>query len=118
MPGRRATWPSSSRWLTDDGVRVVDWPHAHVGQAWVDLVWFAPSVAMQGGPPPQELVARYRPAREADPAALDAVIAGVAAYFTAASLQAPSPGLPTLRAFQAAQAEVARDWLAERTGWR
>jgi hypothetical protein len=33
------------------------------------------------------------------------------------SLLPPSPGLPTLRAFQAAQAEVARAWLAERTGW-
>ena len=87
-------------------------------QAFVDLVWFAPSVAMQGGPQPKELVARYGPARDADPLALDAVIAGVAAFFTAASLQAPSPGLPTLRAFQAAQAEVARSWLAERTGWR
>ena len=30
--------------------RVVDWPHARVGQPWVDLLWFAPSVAMQGGP--------------------------------------------------------------------
>ena len=104
--------------LTADGVRVVDWPHAHVGQAFVDLVWFAPSVAMQGGPLPGELVRRYGPARDADPAALDAVIAVVAAYFTAGSLQPPSPGLPTLRAFQAAQAEVARAWLAERTGWR
>ncbi len=104
--------------LTADGVRVVDWPHAHVGQPWIDLVWFAPSVAMQGGPPPAELVRRYAPARDADPAALDAVIAGVAAFFTAGSLQPPSPGLPTLRAFQAAQAEVARSWLAERTGWR
>jgi aminoglycoside phosphotransferase (APT) family kinase protein len=104
--------------LTTDGVRVVDWPHAHVGQPWIDLVWFAPSVAMQGGPTPAELVQRYAPAREADPAALDAVIAGVAAFFTAGSLQPPSPGLPTLRAFQAAQAEVARAWLAERTGWR
>lgn len=104
--------------LTADGVRVVDWPHAHVGQAFVDLVWFAPSVAMQGGPSPRDLVARYAPAREADPEALDAVIAGVAAYFTAASLQPPSPGLPTLRAFQAAQGEVARAWLAERMGWR
>ena len=104
--------------LTSDGVRFVDWPHAHVGQAFVDLVWFAPSVAMQGGPPPRDLVARYGPARDADSTALDAVIAGVAAYFTAASLQPPSPGLPTLRAFQAAQAEVARSWLAERTGWR
>jgi aminoglycoside phosphotransferase (APT) family kinase protein len=104
--------------LTADGVRVVDWPHAHVGQPWIDLVWFAPSVAMQGGPPPRDLVARYGPARVADPAALDAVIVGVAAYFTVGSLQPPSPGLPTLRAFQAAQAEVARAWLAERTVWR
>jgi aminoglycoside phosphotransferase (APT) family kinase protein len=104
--------------LTNDGIRVVDWPHAHVGQAFVDLVWFAPSVAMQGGPPPRDLVARYGPARDAVSTALDAVIAGVAAYFTAASLQPPSPGLPTLRAFQAAQAEVARSWLADRTGWR
>jgi len=104
--------------LTADGVRVVDWPHAHVGQPWIDLVWFAPSVAMQGGPAPAELLKRYAPARDADPAALDAVIAGVAAFFTAGSLQPPSPGLPTLRAFQAAQAEVARTWLAERTGWR
>ena len=104
--------------LTADGVRIVDWPHAHHGQAWVDLAWFAPSVAMQGGPPPRDLVRRYGAAREADPAALDAVVAGVAAYFTAAALQPPSPGLPTLRSFQAAQAAVAREWLAERTGWR
>lgn len=104
--------------LTADGVHVVDWPHAHVGAAFVDLVWFAPCVAMQGGPSPRDLMARYGPARDADPAALDPVIAGVAAYFTAGSLQPPAPGLPTLRAFQAAQAEVARAWLAERTGWR
>ena len=104
--------------LTADGVRVVDWPHAHVGQPFVDLVWFAPSVTMQGGPSPAELVAPYGPARDADPGALDAVIAGVAAYFTAGSLLPPMPGLPTLRAFQAAQAEVARAWLADRMGWR
>ena len=103
--------------LSADGVRIVDWPHAHIGQPWVDLVWFAPSVTMQGGPLPEALVRRYPPAREADPAALDAVIAGVAAYFTAGSLLPPMPGLPTLRAFQAAQAEVARAWLAVRTGW-
>jgi aminoglycoside phosphotransferase (APT) family kinase protein len=103
--------------LTADGVRVVDWPHAQIGQPWVDLVWFAPSVTMQGGPSPEDLVRRYPLVRDADPGALDAVVAGVAAYFTAGSLLPPSPGLPTLRAFQAAQAEVARAWLAERTGW-
>jgi hypothetical protein len=39
--------------LTDERVFFVDWPHAEVGAAWVDLVWFLPSVGMQGGPPPQ-----------------------------------------------------------------
>lgn len=103
--------------LSADGVRIVDWPHAHLGQPWVDLVWFAPSVTMQGGPVPEDLVRRYPPARAADPAALDAVVVAVAAYFTSASLLPPLPGLPTLRAFQAAQAEVARAWVIARTGW-
>jgi aminoglycoside phosphotransferase (APT) family kinase protein len=103
--------------LAADGVLVVDWPHAHIGQPWLDLVWFAPSVTMQGGPLPEDLVRRYPPTRDANPAALDAVVAAVAAYFTAGSLLPPLPGLPTLRAFQAAQAEVARAWVAARTGW-
>ena len=38
---------------------VVDWPHARIGAAWVDLLWFAPSVAMQGGPAPNELLRRF-----------------------------------------------------------
>ena len=36
--------------LTPDRVVVVDWPHVHVGAPWVDLLFFAPSVVMQGGP--------------------------------------------------------------------
>jgi len=45
------------------------------------------------------------------------VVAAIAGYFTRQSLQPPPPGLPTVRAFQAAQGVVARDWLALRTGW-
>lgn len=33
-------------------------------------------------------------------------------------LQPAPPGLPTLRAFQAAQGEAARSWLVRRTGWK
>ena len=36
--------------LLDDRVLFVDWPHACVGAAWIDLVLMLPSVAMQGGP--------------------------------------------------------------------
>ena len=104
--------------LTDDGVKVVDWPHARVGQPWIDLLWFAPSVAMQGGPDPETLLRRFGPAMGADPAAVDAVLAAIAGFFTLGSLLPDPPGLPTLRAFQAAQGDIARRWLAERRGLR
>ena len=104
--------------LTRDRVVVVDWPHARVGAPWVDPLFFAPSVAMQGGPPPEELLLRYPPARRADPAAITAVVCAIAGFFVGEGLQPAPPGLPTLRAFQAAQGEVARSWLALRTGWK
>jgi len=103
--------------LTTDHVYFVDWPHARLGQAWVDVVLFAPSVAMQRGPDPEELLMRPPAARAADPDAISAVIAAVAGFFTNQSLQPPSPGIPGIRQFQAAQGAVARRWLQDRTGW-
>jgi aminoglycoside phosphotransferase (APT) family kinase protein len=103
--------------LTAEQVYIVDWPHAQIGAAWLDLAWMLPSIAMQGGPEPEEVVADHRVLREADPAALDATIAAIAGYFTWSALQPSPPGLPTLRAFQDAQGIVARRWLARRRGW-
>ena len=103
--------------LTPDRVYVVDWPHACIGAPLVELVGFAPSVAMQGGPQPEELLASYPPGRSAPAAAITAVVAAIAGYFTWSALQPPPPGIPTVRAFQAAQGVVARAWLAQRTGW-
>ncbi|HEX2032758.1 MAG TPA: aminoglycoside phosphotransferase family protein [Chloroflexota bacterium] len=103
--------------LTPERVLLVDWPHARVGAAWVDVVFFASSVAMQGGPSPQQLLASYPPAAEADPQAVTAVVSAIAGFFTLEARLPPPPGLPTLRQFQAAQSAVARCWLAERTGW-
>ena len=104
--------------LTPDRVVVVDWPHARVGAPWVDLLFFAPSVAMQGGPPPEDLLSRHPHARRADAGAVTAVVAAIAGFFVREGMQPAPPGLPTLRAFQAAQGEVAREWLARRTGWK
>jgi aminoglycoside phosphotransferase (APT) family kinase protein len=101
----------------DERVWFVDWPHASVGAAWLDVVSFAPSVTMQGGPPPEEVLARYPGAAAAEAEAVTAAVAAVAGYFTRQALQPAPPGLPTLRAFQAAQGEIARQWLAHRTGW-
>jgi aminoglycoside phosphotransferase (APT) family kinase protein len=98
--------------LTADGVVVVDWPHACLGAAFADLVFFAPSVAMQGGPEPAALLGRSRTGRSVSKEALAAVVCALAGYFTHRSLQPAPPGLPKVRNFQAKQGEVARRWLA------
>ncbi len=95
-----------------DGIVVVDWPHACRGAAFVDLVFLAPSVAMQGGPGPAELLARSWAGRGVGPEPLAAVVCALAGFFTERSLKPAPPGLPTLRQFQAAQGAVTRDWLA------
>lgn len=104
--------------LTGDRVYVVDWPWACTAQPWVDLLCMLPSIAMQGGPPP-ELIFRAHPVtRAADPGAATAVIAALAGYFVNQSRQPPPPGIPTVREFQAAQGRFALAWLKERTGWQ
>jgi Ser/Thr protein kinase RdoA (MazF antagonist) len=101
--------------LGDQHVWFFDWPHACVGAAWFDVVGLIPSVTMQGGPPPEEVFARYPASHLADPEAVTYAVAALSGYFTRQSLQPNLPGLPTLRAFQAAQGLVARRWLAQRT---
>jgi aminoglycoside phosphotransferase (APT) family kinase protein len=103
--------------LTGDGVVIVDWPHARVGPPWLDGAFFAPSVAMEGGPGPEDLARRLDAMRAADPEHLTVGIAAVAGFFTHLGGLPPVPGLPGLRAFQEAQGAVARRWLAQRTGW-
>ena len=103
--------------LTPDRVVVVDWPWACIGAAWFDLLAMLPSVRMQGGPAPEEVFAAHPVGRAGDPDAVTAVLAAITGFFVRnARLPAP-PGLPTVRAFQRAQGEVALEWLRQRTGW-
>ena len=94
----------------------VDWPWARIGAPFVEWLGFAPSVYMQGGPKPEELL-RMVPLDEVDDVAIDAVIASLTGYFLGHSRRPPPQGIPTVRAFQAAQGEIALAWLRERTGW-
>jgi aminoglycoside phosphotransferase (APT) family kinase protein len=103
--------------VSADRVWIVDWPWAARGAPAFDLVGFAPSVAMQGGPEPEKLLRMSAFGRAADPDAVTVLVATVAGYFHLHSLLPPPPGLPTVREFQAAQGEVALRWLRERTGW-
>jgi hypothetical protein len=103
--------------LHGGGVVFVDWPHGAVGNPAFDVIGWAPSVVLEGGPAPEELLARYGPSRQADPDAVTVLLAAISGFFVSHSFEPAPPGLPTLRPFQAAQAEVALAWLRRRTGW-
>lgn len=103
--------------LDEDNVTFVDWPWAGRGARWIDLVAFLPSVAMQGGPDPEDVWHAHPWSAGVDPEAVDGVLAAFAGMFTRQALRPAPPGLPTLRQFQAAQGTTARDWLAQRRHW-
>jgi aminoglycoside phosphotransferase (APT) family kinase protein len=104
--------------LAPGRVVFVDWPWACLAAPWFDLVAMLPSVAMQGGPQPEEILVRHPLARGVDPAAITAVAAAFAGMFVWLAGRPDPPGLPTLRAFQRAQGTAALAWLHRRTGWR
>lgn len=87
-------------------VTIVDWPWASLGATWFDTLMLLVNVRCYGGQLSTDI--------DADPDDITAVLAGVAGYFVDAARQAPPPGLPTVRAFQAAQGQVVLDWLRQR----
>lgn len=102
--------------IAGDRVYVVDWPWARLGHTFVDWVAMAPSVVMQGGSDAEGFLQRFAPLGvSAD--AVDAVVCSLAGYFRVTALDPPPPGIPTVRAFQAAQGAVALGWLRARKGW-
>lgn len=103
--------------IARDRVFFVDWPWARIGAPFVEWLGFAIPLHMQGGPKPEEFI-RRAPMGGAGDEAINAVIASFTGYFLAHSRRPPPPGIPTVRAFQAAQGIIALAWLRERTGWR
>jgi len=103
--------------VTEDRVVFVDWPFGSVGNPAFDVIAWAPSVVLEGGPPPEELLALCEASRRADADAMTVLLTAICGFFVSHSLRPAPPGLPTLRAFQAAQGAVALDWLRRRTGW-
>ncbi|MFE5209455.1 phosphotransferase [Streptomyces sp. NPDC056600] len=104
--------------LTAGRVVFVDWPWAAIGASWFDVVAMGPSVVMQSQDPEAAVARldRHLAGRGAVPEDVTTVLVAVAGYLLHACLQAPPPGLPTLRAFQRAQGEAALRWLRRRPG--
>jgi hypothetical protein len=88
-------------------VLIVDWNIACVGNPLMDVVFWLPSLRLEGGPEPWELVSETH--------GLAALTAG---YFASrAGLPTPETA-PRVRPFQRAQAEVALPWAARELGLR
>jgi Ser/Thr protein kinase RdoA (MazF antagonist) len=102
--------------IAGNRVYVLDWPWARRGAAFVDWLAMAPSVAMQGGPSPEKFLTKFDLSGVSE-GAIDAALCSLAGFFVVGALEPPPRGLPTVRAFQAAQGVVALDWLRGRTGW-
>lgn len=95
----------------------VDWPAACIGAAWTDALLMVPALTlMRGAPDPARFLQRHPVLSEVDPAAVDAALAASLGYFVTSSLAPTPPGLPTIRAFQRAQADSVLAWLLQR--WR
>jgi aminoglycoside phosphotransferase (APT) family kinase protein len=91
--------------LVDGRAVLVDWNLAHVGNPLLDVVAWLPSLRLEGGPEPWEIVE--------DRHGLSALMAG---FFASRVGLPPPPTAPKVRAFQRAQAEVALPWAARELG--
>jgi hypothetical protein len=91
--------------LRDGSTVLVDWNLACVGNPLLDVAFWLPSLTLEGGPQPRELLP--------DTQGLVSLVAG---YFASrAGLPVP-PEAPRVREFQRAQAEVALPWAARELG--
>jgi hypothetical protein len=101
-----------------DGPKVtfVDWPAACRGRVLFDIVAMLPSIALEGGGDPEAVLAANGRAG-VDPDAVTTLAVAMAGFFVDQARRPDPPGLPTVRAFQRAQADVCIAWLQSRLGW-
>ncbi|MGO9876703.1 MAG: aminoglycoside phosphotransferase family protein [Acidimicrobiia bacterium] len=97
--------------LTADGrVVFVDWTSTCIGAGWFEVLAMLPSVELEGGGEPESVLDRAG-LNHLDPSTQTPLVAALAGYFTERGRLPDPPGLPTLRPFQRAQAEVSVAWL-------
>jgi aminoglycoside phosphotransferase (APT) family kinase protein len=95
----------------DGGVVIVDWPWGARGPAWLDTLLLLVNVNLFGGHDVDALVAEHV---HADPDEVTGFLVGITGYFLDAARRPGSPGLPTVRAFQAAQGQSTLAWVRRR----
>lgn len=84
---------------------LVDWNWASIGNATLDVAFWLPSLYVEGGPQPSEVLP--------DAAEVTAVVSG---FFAAVAGLPPPAGAPTVRPLQLAQLKVALPWAVDVLG--
>jgi hypothetical protein len=84
---------------------LIDWNHATVGNATIDLAFWLPSLAAEGGTAPETIL-------PGEPE----IVAWVAGFFCARAGEPPIPDAPHVRPLQLAQARTALPWAARALG--
>ncbi|MBT2512544.1 phosphotransferase [Arthrobacter sp. ISL-30] len=99
----------------DNGAVLVDWPWASIGSGWIDGLTVLINVRVFDPHfDVDSILQSHDVFASATAPGVDAVLAGLAAYFIDAARQPPPPGLPTLREFQQRQGEAVIHWLRRR----
>lgn len=93
-------------------VHFVDWAHAAAGAAWVDLALLLLEVDLPAGELDEILSTAGAPS-----AGVDALVCAFAGLLSEHGRRPAPPGLPTIREYQRATAQMTIDRLALRTGW-
>ena len=89
-----------------------DWPAITVGRPEWDIVAFAQSVTVEGGPPPEQIIAWYGERFPVNTDAIDCALAWCLTYFADRAWRPEIPGLPRLRRFQCQQLATLAFWAA------
>ncbi len=98
--------------FTRNRLYLFDWPAVMVGRPELDLVAFAQSVTVEGGPAPEQILAWYGEKMALDHAAVDSALAWCISFFARRAWEPEIPGLPRVRRFQRQQLAVLLQWAA------
>ena len=88
--------------FVEERVVFIDWNEAAAGNPVFDVAFWLPSLALEGGPAPDEIAPRYP--------GIAGLASVVASYFAARAGLPPLPGAPRVRPLQLAQLRVALPW--------
>jgi aminoglycoside phosphotransferase (APT) family kinase protein len=99
--------------LTPDQVLFIDWPHARLGAAFIDLLLLLSSVA-SSGIDPEPILARQPLAANVESRAIDTVLAAHAGFCVADALLPAPPGLEPITEAKLSLGLATVKWLARR----